>query len=53
MRVAALTNNWKPKDEKQMSALRSLFDVFVESAEVGLRKPDPEIYKVLENCCDC
>jgi putative hydrolase of the HAD superfamily len=47
LRTAALTNNWA--DEKQRSSpsgLREtgLFDVIVESAIEGLRKPDPRIY---------
>lgn len=47
LRTAALTNNWT--DEKQRSSpsgLREtgLFDVIVESAIEGLRKPDPRIY---------
>jgi putative hydrolase of the HAD superfamily len=47
LRTAALTNNWA--DEKQHSSpsgLREtgLFDVIVESAVEGLRKPDPRIY---------
>ena len=47
LRTAALTNNWT--DEKQRSSpsgLREagLFDVIVESAVEGLRKPDPRIY---------
>ena len=51
--VAALTNNWvseeerEPKDveEAAMRAeVRALFDEYVESSVVGLRKPDPAIY---------
>ncbi len=47
LRTAALTNNWT--DEKRRSTpngLREagLFDVIVESAVEGLRKPDPRIY---------
>ncbi|KAJ2800208.1 hypothetical protein H4R21_003268 [Coemansia helicoidea] len=45
-RVAALTNNFK--DGAQASGLgdllASLFDEVVESAVVGLRKPDPRFY---------
>lgn len=29
--------------------IRSLFDIFVSSAHVGLRKPDPEIYELAFN----
>jgi putative hydrolase of the HAD superfamily len=46
--VAALTNNWAHDDGggggSETDALRELFDVFVESSKVGLRKPDPRIY---------
>ena len=51
--VAALTNNWvseeerEPKDpgEAAMRAeVRALFDEYIESSVVGLRKPDPAIY---------
>jgi epoxide hydrolase-like predicted phosphatase len=45
LKVAALTNNWITEDGGT-SALRPLFDVFVESAAVGLRKPDPRIYQL-------
>jgi len=43
--VAALTNNWAHEGGgSETDALRELFDVFVESSKVGLRKPDPRIY---------
>ncbi len=42
--VAALTNNWTSEREDTSDALRPLFDVFVESRALGLRKPDPRIY---------
>jgi putative hydrolase of the HAD superfamily len=44
--VAALTNNWAHEGggSSETDALRELFDVFVESSKVGLRKPDPRIY---------
>jgi len=45
LKVAALTNNWITEDGGT-SALRPLFDVFIESAVVGLRKPDPRIYQL-------
>lgn len=48
LRVGALTNNWvadEPSDNRLGQELRSLFDCFVESALVGLRKPDPRIYQ--------
>jgi len=52
-RVAALTNNWvtdtprPPGGETPRSRLDPHFDVFVESAVVGLRKPDPRIYALV------
>ncbi len=52
-KLAALTNNWNrvPKapadsDSYKSERLRVLFDQFVESSVVGLRKPDPEIYRL-------
>ena len=47
MKTAALTNNWT--DEQRNSTPNGLhemlaFDVIVESAREGLRKPDPRIY---------
>ena len=41
--VGAITNNWVV-EEGGTSALRSHFDVFIESAVVGIRKPDPRIF---------
>lgn len=54
-KVAALTNNWVtepsergPRAEGAVRAqLAPYFDVFVESAVVGLRKPDPRIYTLV------
>lgn len=49
LKVAALTNNFYgngPEDSPAWQRFKKLFDVFVESREVGLRKPDPEIYKI-------
>lgn len=48
LRVGALTNNWvaeEPSASRLGQELRGLFDAFVESAVVGLRKPDPRIYR--------
>jgi len=53
--VAALTNNWvteapgpaSPREAATRSRLAAHFDVFVESAVVGLRKPDPRIYALV------
>jgi epoxide hydrolase-like predicted phosphatase len=44
LRAAALTNNWSGEGEGTR-ALRDRFDVFVESSVLGLRKPDPRIYR--------
>ena len=41
--VGAITNNWVV-EEGGTSALRPHFDVFIESAVVGIRKPDPRIF---------
>jgi epoxide hydrolase-like predicted phosphatase len=46
--TAAITNNWIT-DETGSGGLRPLFDVFVESAVVGVRKPDPRIFML---ACD-
>jgi len=53
LKAAALTNNWVVDDpairwgeERQPLDLASTFDVVVESAVVGLRKPDPRIYEL-------
>lgn len=53
LRTAALTNNWLPpagggpadRRAGDLDAL-GLFDVVVESAREGLRKPDPAIYRL-------
>ncbi len=48
LRVGALTNNWvaeEPSANRLGLELRELFHAFVESAVVGLRKPDPRIYQ--------
>src|SRR5262249_56281419 len=48
LKVGALTNNWITEGEEDGSgALRALFDVFVESIAVGLRKPDPRIFELV------
>ena len=44
LRVAALTNNWPNEGE---NPIRAHFDVFIESSVVGLRKPDPRIYRLV------
>lgn len=47
LRVGALTNNWVREGQSEGHRLREHFDVFVESAIVGLRKPDPRIYELV------
>ena len=44
-RVAALTNNWRTETDTA-SGLQMHFDVVIESAKEGLRKPDPRIYRL-------
>ncbi len=44
LKAAALTNNWSGEGDGTR-ALRGHFDVFVESCVLGLRKPDPRIYR--------
>jgi putative hydrolase of the HAD superfamily len=47
LKTAALTNNWKSEGESSdRHGLRPLFDHFIESSVVGLRKPDPAIYRL-------
>jgi putative hydrolase of the HAD superfamily len=47
LKTAALTNNWEHEgDDDGSRELRPLFDAFVESRRVGLRKPDPRIYEL-------
>jgi epoxide hydrolase-like predicted phosphatase len=46
LRTAALTNNWIGDGTRQRDWLGDLFDVVVESAVEGLRKPDPRIYRL-------
>ncbi len=52
--TAALTNNWAtaeaaPAGPSGSQALALHFDFFIESSVVGLRKPDPRIYR---HACD-
>lgn len=49
LRTAALTNNWKRSEDGDTGAgeFRAHFDAFVESARVGLQKPDPRIYQLV------
>ncbi|HEY4396737.1 MAG TPA: HAD-IA family hydrolase [Acidimicrobiia bacterium] len=49
LKTAALTNNWAgdPSDNDRVSSTTEWFDVVVESAVEGLRKPDPRIYALV------
>jgi putative hydrolase of the HAD superfamily len=49
LRTAALTNNWpRPGDGPSAPTGGDLaFDIVIESAVVGLRKPDPRIYELV------
>jgi putative hydrolase of the HAD superfamily len=48
LRTSALTNNWLSEGGDTGAArLADLFDVVVESAVEGLRKPDPRIYALV------
>ena len=56
----AVTNNWKEKhvhprgwhSTPLMTLLDDVFDVIVESAVVGRRKPDPEIWQMALDQCN-
>jgi putative hydrolase of the HAD superfamily len=43
--AAAITNNWIA-EEGSAGSLRPLFDMVVESAVEGMRKPDPRIFNI-------
>ena len=49
--VAALTNNFTPPqsnagtDPEDVTGVKALFDHFIESRLIGMRKPDPRIYQ--------
>lgn len=47
LRTAALTNNWQGDGTRERGWLATHFDVVVESAVEGLRKPDPRIYALV------
>lgn len=44
VRTALLTNTWGGAEGHDPASLGELFDALVLSHEVGMRKPDPEIY---------
>lgn len=46
LRTSALTNNWHGDGTRERGWLAELFDVVIESAVEGLRKPDPRIYEL-------
>jgi putative hydrolase of the HAD superfamily len=48
LKTGALTNNWTPDEPREggVSDLTDVFDVVVESAVEGVRKPDPRIYEL-------
>lgn len=46
LRTAALTNNWIGDGTDRRDWLGEVFEVVVESALEGLRKPDPRIYQI-------
>ena len=49
LRMALLTNNvreWEPHWRAKLPEIDDIFEVVVDSAFVGLRKPDPEIYEL-------
>jgi epoxide hydrolase-like predicted phosphatase len=49
MRTALLTNNvreWEPLWRAKLPEIDELFEVVVDSAFVGMRKPEPEIYEL-------
>lgn len=50
-RVACCTNNWKGTVKRQMEIYPdfSLFEFVLNSADVGTRKPDEKIYKIIED----
>ena len=45
LKTGVITNNWVT-EEDGASALRPLFDAYIESAAVGIRKPDPRIFEL-------
>lgn len=49
LRMALLTNNvreWEPLWRSKLPEVDEIFEVVVDSAFVGMRKPDPEIYEL-------
>ena len=49
LRAALLTNNvreWEPRWRAMLPEIDEIFEVVVDSAFVGMRKPEPEIYEL-------
>ena len=49
LRLAMLTNNvreWEPRWKAMIPGIDELFELIVDSAFVGMRKPDPAIYEL-------
>jgi putative hydrolase of the HAD superfamily len=49
LRTALLTNNvreWEPSWRSMLPEIDEIFEVVVDSAFVGMRKPEPEIYEL-------
>lgn len=44
LKTGLLSNSWGNRDSYEFAHFDTLFDAVVISGEVGLRKPDPEIY---------
>jgi epoxide hydrolase-like predicted phosphatase len=44
LKTALLSNSWGNRESYEFEHFDALFDAVVISGEVGLRKPDPEIY---------
>jgi putative hydrolase of the HAD superfamily len=44
LKTALLSNSWGNRDSYRFEHFDALFDAVVISGEVGIRKPDPEIY---------
>ncbi len=50
-RIGCITNNMRRKEHAEnkpspAAQVMALFDVVIESSKVGIRKPNPEIYKI-------
>jgi putative hydrolase of the HAD superfamily len=49
LRMALLTNNvreWEPQWRSKLPEIDEIFELVVDSAYVGMRKPEPEIYRL-------